>query len=495
MVDYETYCLIKRYADEDCLSDAQIAAALALDVRTVGKWRTAPRFTPKAVVPRPSKLDPYKGHIVRWLDTHPYSAMQIFQRLKPIGYEGGYSILKDYIRTIRPARAPAYLTLSFEPGECAQVDWGSWGSVNVGRTRRRLSFFVMVLCYSRMMYVEFTLGQTMEQFLACHMHAFEALGGVPQKIMVDNLKSAVLKRVMGEPVFNPRYLDFSQHYGFTIKPCNVRKGNEKGRVESGVGYVKKNFLNGLEIADFAHINPAVQTWLKEIANVRIHGETKVPPIERHIQERQHLKALHPNEYDVATTQTVRASNRFRVTWETNRYSVPSEYASQRLTLKCYPDRLCIYQGQDLIARHGRSYDRHQDFEHPDHPRALLQQRTNAREQRLIARFLTLSPLAEQYYRALEQRRLNVRHHVRHIVALSEIHGNEAIARALEDAFHFQAFSSEYIANLLEQRARFRPEPGVLHLSRAQDHLDIELEEPDLAPYSSTLDPIDQEKIL
>ena len=117
----------------------------------------------------------------------------------------------------------------------------------------------MVLCYSRMLYVEFTVSQTMEHFLACHQHAFEFFGGIPHKVMVDNLKSAVLKRAGGEaPVFNPKYLDFAHHSGFTIAPCNVGKGNEKGRVENGVCYVKKNFLAGLDIPDFSALNPAAR---------------------------------------------------------------------------------------------------------------------------------------------------------------------------------------------------------------------------------------------
>ena len=150
---------------------------------------------------------------------------------------------------------------------------------------------------------------------------------------------------------------------------------------------------------------------------------------------------------------VRASNRFRVTFETNRYSVPAEYASQRLTLKAWPDRLCVYHHDRLVARHPRSYDRHRDFEDPDHPKALLAQRHSARRQRLLKRFLTLAPCAERYYAQLQQRRLNAIHHIRKIVALSEIHGEEATARALTDALHFGALGSEYIANLLESRAR------------------------------------------
>ena len=162
--------------------------------------------------------------------------------------------------------------------------------------------------------------------------------------------------------------------------------------------------------------------------------------------------------------------------------MPAEYASTALTLKVYPDRLCIYHQDKLIARHPRCYERYQDKEDPDHPKALLAQRHNAREQKLLGRFLTLSPQAEAYYQALAQRRLNPRHHVQKIVALSEIYGVEAVARAMEDAFAFQAFSCEYIANVLESRARLLPEPGALQLTRRQDLLDLDMPEPDLSAY-------------
>ncbi len=164
--------------------------------------------------------------------------------------------------------------------------------------------------------------------------------------------------------------------------------------------------------------------------------------------------------------------------------MPAEYASTALTLKIYQERLCIYHHDKLIARHARCYERHQDIEDPDHPKELLAQRRNAREQKLLGRFLALSPQAEAYYQALAQRRLNPRHHVQKIVALSEIYGTEAVARAMADAFTFQAFSCEYIANVLESRARLRPEPGALHLTRRQDLLDLDLPEPDLSAYGA-----------
>ena len=238
MIDYETYVRIRNYFTRDGLNYSQIADELNLDHRTVARWANEERYLPRRSAKRPSKLDPFKNDIVRMLERHSYSARQIFQRVQQNGFDGGRTIVTDYVRKIRPPKTKPYLKLVFAPGECAQVDWGSYGNVRVGSTSRRLSFFVMVLCHSRMMYVEFTVSQTMEHFLGCHQNAFHFFGSVPHKIMVDNLKSAVLKRTIGkDPVFNPRYMDFARHYGFKIVPCNVGKGNEKGYVSYCTSFV------------------------------------------------------------------------------------------------------------------------------------------------------------------------------------------------------------------------------------------------------------------
>ena len=482
MIDYETYCKIIQMQQAH-LTPTQIARMLSLDVRTVVHWLEAGSYRPRKTPRRPSKLDAYKPQILRWLEQYPYTGVQILHRLREAGYEGGGTILNDYIAAIRPHHQKACLTLAFAPGECAQVDWGQYGSVPVGATQRRLSFFVMVLCYSRMMYVEFTVSQSAEHFLSCHQNAFNFFGAVPEAIMVDNLKSAVIRRLIGQaPVFNPRYRDLADHFGFKIKACGVGKGNEKGRVENAVGYIKKNFLGGLDIPDFSAVNPAAREWLDTVANVRLHGATREKPVERFKVEKPAMRPLPEMPYDVSVTRPVRATNRFRVILDTNRYSVPAEYAGKRLLLKAYPERICIYHNEKLIAQHPRCYDRNRDFENPDHPKALLAQRHAAREQRLLMRFLTLSPKAEVYYQQLQQRRMNPRHHIRQIVALSEIYGGEKIARAIEDAFTFQAFSCEYIANILEQRERVMPEPGALLLTRRQELLDLDLPEPDLSIY-------------
>lgn len=364
MIDYETFCKIQAYHEERGLKPTQIARALELDRRTVANWLAEPRFRARRSSPRASKLDAFKARIRQWLEAHDYSGQQIFQRLREEGFEGGRTIVMDYVARVRPRRAPAFLTLSFAPGECAQVDWGSYGTVAVGESRRQLSLFVMVLCYRRLLYVEFTLNQRMEQFLACHQNAFAFFGNrVPQKIMVDNLKSAVLRRLTGEaPVLNPRYLDFARHAGFRIVPCNKGKGNEKGRVESAVGYVKKNFLNALEIPDFSALNPAARVWMDTIANVRIHGETHQRPLDLFAEEQAALQSGPLTPFDVATLHQVRASPRFRISYDANRYSVPAEHAGTLLTLKVYPDRLCLYHHDKLLARHVRCYERHRDIE-------------------------------------------------------------------------------------------------------------------------------------
>lgn len=485
MINYELYCKIKDFHQNQRLTVVQIARALHLHPCTVARWLEADTFRPRKRSPRTSKLDPFKGQIVRWLAVHPYTTAQIFLRLRESGYGGGISIVKDYVHQVRPSRSPAFLTLAFAPGECAQVDWGQFGSIPVGNTSRRLSFFVMVLCYSRLMYVEFTLLETMEHFLSAHANAFAFFGGVPARCMVDNLKSAVLRRAVGEaPVFNPRYKDFADHYGFTIAPCGVGQAHEKGRVENAVGYIKKNFLAGLELSDFALVNPASRHWLDTVANVRLHGSTKRRPVELFATEKPSLRPLPSRPYDLGVILPARANSQFRVRVDTNTYSVPAEQAGAALTLKLYPDHLCLYHQDKLIARHVRRYDRHQDIEDPDHPRALLQQRRRASDQKLLLRLLSLTPRAEAFYQGLADRRLNVLHHVRKIVALSEIYGPEMTARAITDALEFGAFSCEYIANLLEQRQRRLPEPGALHLTRRQDLLDLELPEPNLGLYGT-----------
>jgi hypothetical protein len=256
----------------------------------------------------------------------------------------------------------------------------------------------------------------------------------------------------------------------------------KGRVENGVGYVKKNFLNGLDIPSFAAVNPAAAQWQDSVANVRLHGETHRKPIDLFTEEKPRLKPLPVMPYDCAVVRPIGANGCCHVLFDTNRYSVPHLYASQKLTLKLYPDQVLLFHHEKLIATHPRSYDRRQKVSNPDHTKDLIVQRQKARDQTLLLTFLALSAHAEPYARKLEDKRLNTPHHIQKIVALSEIYGPQKVDRALQDALAFQAYGCEYIANILEQRERPDPPPAALHLTRRQDLLDLELPPADLNPY-------------
>jgi len=484
MISYEQYCQIKEALAKG-LSRRQIASSLGIDPGTVNDWARKGRYEARKPAPRASKLDGYRARIAALLEQHPYSVQQLFSRLKQEGYAGAYSILRDHVAKVRPKRMEAYLKVNYAPGECAQIDWGSYGSVRVGGTRRALSFFALVLCHSRYLYLEFTLGQSMEWFLGCQQRAFLKMGAVPRVMIVDNCKTAVLSHPVGGPVvYNPHYLDFARHYGFEVRACGPRHPQSKGIVEKAVGYIKSNLLNGLQIGDFASLEPQARLWLDQVANVRTHSETKRRPVDLFSEEKPLMLPLNASPYETVLTKTVSSCRRCRVRVDGNQYTVPSSLARRPLTLQLSSQSLRLFHGAELVAEHPRCFDRGKDFEKPDHVRDLLDQRRQAARERTLARFLALSPVAAQYRAGLLERRLNASHHIERIVALGQIHGEEAVARALADACELGAFSSEYITNLIEQRKRTRPEPGALHLTRASDMLELELPPPDLSAYDT-----------
>ncbi|MBV8401905.1 MAG: IS21 family transposase, partial [Acetobacteraceae bacterium] len=484
-IDFDTYHQVRRLGRQLNLTPQQIAAQTGLNIKTVRKWLDRPRYEPRRKGPRrASKLDPYKDLIVRWLEQHPFSGMQIFQRLRSEhGYTGGRSILQAFIVTVRPVRQQAFLKLAFEPGDCLQIDWGTHGVLRVGEALRKLHYFAAVLCYSRLLYVEFFLSQSMECFLAAHRHALEYYGASTRRAMHDNLKTAVLERLPGQaPRFHPRYLDFAAHYGFKPVACSVGRGNEKGRVENSIGYIQKNFLGGLDISCLEALNAQARRWMEQVANVRLHRETGRRPCDAFQQEKPALQPLPLAGYDVSCSRRVRATNRCRIAFEANRYSVPFEHAGALLELRVEPETLTLYRGQKLIAQHPRSYGRNQDIENADHVSGLLAERKRGEEAALLARFLALGPQAEPYFGALRQRELHALGHVRRILMLVDIHGREAVAQALQEAVELGAYGSDYLHNLLAHRRALAPLTGQLHLTRGAELLQLEVPPPDCSRY-------------
>lgn len=487
MIDYDTFLHMRHLHQTEKLTQTQIAAKLGLHPDTVAKWVHLSHYPKRRTSRRASKLDPFKGQIKRWLEAHPFSSAQILQRLQHMGYDGGRTILKDYLREIRPRKQPAYLKLHFDPGECAQVDWGECGPLSIGTTRRKLQVFVMVLCYSRLLFMRFYLSQSLECFLDAHRRAFEFFGAVPRRLMIDNLKTGVIEHRPGQlPEYHPRYLDLARHYGCSPIACNVGKGNEKGRVERGVGYIKDNFLAGRPRTDLNSLQAAAEAWRDQVANARVHGSTHAVPRERFEQEEKPaMQPLRIEGYDCSVIKRARLSKDARVVFETNTYSVPPGQSNKQLTLKVEAERLRIYDnpGGSPVAEHVRSYARYKDTEDPAHTAALKDQRRQAREQNLMHDFRALGAEAVTYADQLVKKHLDYREQIRRLLTLASVYGAEKLCLAMEEGLQCDAIHAAYVENLLTSRERGAPEASPLHLPRHEDALNLPAPQPDLDIYT------------
>ncbi len=485
MTDYMDYYRIHHLHGVSGLNITQIAAETGLSTDTVSYWLKQPKYRPRQQGPRATILDPYRVEIAKMLERFPYSARQVFQKVRDLGYPGSYNQVKRLVKRIRPKPAAAFLELVFAPGEAVQVDWTFCGYLKVGSASRRLSCFVMVLCHSRRLYVEFTLRETMEHFLQCHRNALEYFGGAPHTFIVDNCKTAVLSHHRhGHVVENPRYLEFVHYYGKAVRACTPRKGNEKGRVESGCKYVKGNFLAGRERKTLCQLNAEARLWMETVANVRIHEATRRQPDEMfNSSETMHLLPLPAAGYDCSVAQNVRAHCQCRVSFDGNHYSVPHTCASQPLVMLRYPERLLFYRGQDLVAEHLRCYGRNQSVKNLEHEKPLLDQRRRARNQSLVREFLALAPAAATFYQQLNQRHPdNASKHLRKIMFLVDIYSPQAVVAAMADACELEAFSSDYIGHLLEQRQRLLPPAGKVNILHHPELLDMRLGPPNMEAY-------------
>lgn len=414
------------------------------------------------------------------------NAAQIFNRLTAVGYSGGVTLVRSLVREIRPAKREAFLTLKFAPGEMAQVDFATCGLVNVDGERRKLHAFLMVLGHSRRLFVRFIMRENTEHFLACHREAFELFGGVPRKIMVDNCKVAVTHRdgMFGAAVINPRYADMAAHYGFLPVPCNVRAPHEKGMVERCVGYLRSNFLNGLDTSSMTlgAVNAAVDVWCRQVADQRALRGTGETPERLFVAEREALGKLSLAPYDCSALHHVRVSKQCRVAFESNRYSVPMSHAGRMAELAALPDSVRVICDGKCVAEHRRSYARGAEIVIPAHDLELVARRKRAAKGKAMELFMGLSPEAPAFYHELEKKRPDAFLHISRILALVSEHGRDEVVEALRSAAEMEAHGAEYIANLLNARRRLRPTPSPIQLTRKTDLLDIDVQQVDLTIY-------------
>jgi transposase len=361
---------VRHLYEVERLSLRQIAQKLGMSRKSVSRVIRNEKMIRSS---RDSILKPYDRLIDQWYQEYPFlKVSQVYERLKAYEFKGSYTTVCLYTQRYRQKRKQAYHELEFLPGEEAQIDWMEerlpWG-VAYG--------FVLILAYSRYLYVRFYPRQSLEFFLQGHIEAYQEMGGVVHRNRYDNLKSVVIER-SPELKFNAQFLDFARHYGFSIHPCNPYRANEKGRVERAIRDIR-DFLRVNTFKDLKELNQKVSLWRIE-RNKRIHRSTQKAPIDGLKEER--LKGVPTIAYKPYRIVLASVSKTGFVEFETNRYSVPSAYAERACEILAYPDHLEIMVKGNRVAVHPRSFERKQKIEHPAHREKLLMMTPHFKFQRI-----------------------------------------------------------------------------------------------------------------
>lgn len=464
-----TWAAIRHLFHIEKLPKKAIARKLGLDPKTVRKALKRETFSPAAIQPRTSKLDGYKEKIRELLDQYSdLSAVRIHEEIKKLGYPGGISILRNYLATLRTP-SKVFLPIRTTPAEEAQADWAYAGTV----ASQRVYCFLMVLSFSRMLYLQFFPSQTLEHFMTGHLRAFHLFQGVPKKIRYDNLASVVLQRFGSAIQFNPRFLAFAAHYLFDPSPCNVKSPHEKGRVERIIRYVKNNFLAGRTFLSLTDLNLQAAAWRDEVANARIHGATGEKPLDLFAQQEQSLLTPLPKtDYDTRLTLAVKSTSQSLVKFETNRYSVPFAYASRMLTLKADDQWVSLYNKENLIAQHQRSQQKYQWIEDLRHYKGLLSSKPHGAYFKHRDALLALGETAHRYVELLTKTELRLPHQIKKIVQLVDLYGKAEVLEAMEHALPYNALGHEYLRNIILANRRKRAATQPLGSPSSKIHPDL-----------------------
>lgn len=340
------------------LSIRAIARRLDISRNTVRKYLRAPGVPMAKRRPqRPSKVDPFRDHVRRRVAAGVENCVVLLRELRALGYAGSYSILKEYVRPLRLGRA-VKATVRFEtkPGEQAQVDFGHFPFLTADGQRHWYWGFVMVLAWSRLLYVEFIRRADVASFMRCHLNAFEYFGGLPRTCLYDNTKVVVLGRdAAGVPHWNATFLDFALRLGFEARLCQPYRAQTKGRVESGVKYVKHNFWPAVEFVDGVDLNRQALAWMDGVANVRVHGTTGERPVDRVTREASQLLPLPSRERLEPFLREERQVGRDGfVVWERGWYGVPWTWAGQRVQVAATESMVELWAGPTRLAVHPRA---------------------------------------------------------------------------------------------------------------------------------------------
>jgi len=395
---------------------------------------------------RPSIAAPYVAFMIETLTKYPtLRASRLYQMVKERGYPGAPDHFRAIVAQMRPRRAAeVYLRLRTLPGQQSQADWAHFGTVTIGRAVRPLMAFVMVLSYSRQIFLRFYLGAAMNYFLRGHVEAFTAFTAVPRVILYDNLKSAVLERVDDAIRFNPTLLELAAHYRFEPRPVAVARGNEKGRVERAIRFVRDAFFAGRTFRDVADLNTQADAWCQGPAADRLCPEDRSRSVRAvFAEEPPRLLALPPNPFPTEERIAVDIGKTPYARFDLNDYSLPHTHVRRTLTVLATLDIVRIFDGQTLLASHPRSFDRGQQIEVSAHLDALVTHKRASRAHRAQDRLHHAAPSAQALFLRAAARGAHLGVLTRGLLTLLDSHGTQALEAAIaaalaEDTAHLGA---------------------------------------------------------
>ena len=421
-----------------------------------------------AVPKRPSKADPFLPFMKESLQRYPdLTASRLLQMVRERGYVGGPSHFRALVSRLRPRPTPeAFLRRKTLPGEEAQVDWGAFGKVLCGRALRKLSAFVMVLSQSRMLYVRFFLGESQSLFLRGHQLAFEFFGGVPRVLLYDNLKSAVLERIGDAVRFHPGHWDFAMHHGFEPRPVAVRRGNEKGRVERAIRYLRTSFFPARTFSSLQELNEQALVFCNTEAAERRCPEDHTLSVRQAWElEKPLLLPLPQSLFPIEERVEVRAGKTPYIRFDKNDYSIPHTSVRRTLTVLASEDCVRILDDNQPIAVHTRSFDQGTTVENNAHIEALRREKRRAKEPTILRRLTVAAPAAEDFFHLLAARGGALGSALLRMERLLDLYGPTELQAALLAASDLPNPQIHDIHVLLDQRKRQLnlPPPIGIHL--------------------------------
>jgi len=448
-----------------------IASQLHVHHSTVRRVLAQAGVVAAEAMSRPSIVDGFLPFIKQTLAQYPrLRASRLYTMVRERGYTGAPDYFRHIVARHRPRPvAEAYLRLRTLPGEQAQVDWGHFGKVEIGNATRPLMAFVMVLSYSRQIFLRFYLGAAMPAFLDGHVSAFAFFGGVPRELLYDNLKSAVLERVGDTIRFHPTLLQLAAHYRYSAKPVAPARGNEKGRVERAIRYVRDAFFAARSFDGIVDLNRQALLWCSGDASERPCPEDKRRSVRQAFAEEQpRLMPLPGDAFPCEHRVEAHIGKTPYARFDLNDYSIPHDYVRRTLAVVASLDTVRVLDGQTVIATHPRSWDRAQQIENPAHVQELVTVKRKARQHRTLDHLYHVAPASREFIRNVAERGGNIGNHTWRLYQLLERFTPRELDDAITAALEKRAVHVGAIIQLLDKARADRNVPPPIRLPLA-DH--------------------------